>query len=55
MKSVYLPSVYLNQVNTCQDIPPKKSTIASDESLEVQLNISAPKTPIGGYYFDLIF
>ncbi len=32
-----------------------KATIASDESMEVQLNISAPKTPIGGYYFDLIF
>jgi Protein of unknown function (DUF3426) len=46
---IFSPKDYL--VNTKRT----NNSIAADETVEVGLTIAAPKTPIGGYNFDLIY
>jgi Protein of unknown function (DUF3426) len=46
---IFLPKEYLAQANR------KDSLIAADQTLEASLTIISPKTPIGGYNFDLVY
>lgn len=51
--------VFSQRVFTSSDYMPKRTAktnaINPDESMEVQLQLRTPKTPIGGYAFDLVY
>lgn len=46
---IFFPKEYL------KDVKRTNFSIAPDETIEASLTIAEPKTPIGGYHFDLIY